>query len=107
MRKILLALAVLISIQLQAQDTVKADARLTTATVYYGYGAELTHETKVNVRSNVRQILISQLSTEIDENSVQISVPDNVALLSHKYSVFYPSTEKITNPVIKLMQDTI
>jgi uncharacterized protein (TIGR02231 family) len=71
-------------------DTSRADATITHATVYFGYGAELTHESKVKVTGNTKIIVINQLSTNIDPNSLQISCPEDVALLSHRYSLFTP-----------------
>jgi len=71
-------------------DTAKTDATINNATVYFGYGAELTHQSKVKVDAGTKIIVINQLSTNIDINSLQISVPEDVALLSHKYNVFYP-----------------
>lgn len=79
------------------KDTVNADAIIPNATVYFGYGAELTHQSKVKVDAETKAIVISHLSTTIDINSLQISVPEDVALLSHKYQVFYP----MAPPVIK------
>ncbi len=76
--------------KLQAQDTTRADATIPNATVYFGYGAELTHASKVKITPETRTIVISRLSTVIDINSLQISVPEDVALLSQKYKVFYP-----------------
>ena len=78
-------------------DTVKADATISSAIVYFGYGAELTHESKIKVDIKTKIIVISQLSTSIDINSLQISVPEDVALLSQRYSVFYP----VSLPVVK------
>ncbi len=92
---------------LSAQDTTKADATLSAATVYFGYGAELTHNAKVYVNTATKQIVISQLSTAIDLNSLQINVPENVALLSQKFSVFTPTVPVVINPLIKILQDSI
>ncbi len=78
-------------------DTVKADANMNNATVYFGYGAELTHLSKVKVDATTRIIIISQLSTTVDINSLQVSVPEDVALLSQHYKVFYPTAP----PVVK------
>lgn len=83
--------------QINAQDTARIDATINNATVYFGYGAELTHESKVKVDATTKIIVISQLSTSIDINSLQISVPEDVALLSQHYSVYYPTVP----PVIK------
>lgn len=107
MKKLLVCLGLLGCIYVNAQDTAKADAKITAATVYYGYGAELTHEAKVNVNSGIKQIVINQLSTAIDANSLQISVPENVALLSQRYVLFTPPAVVIVNPMIKKWQDSI
>ncbi len=56
-----------------------------------------THQSKVKVGSDTKFIVIDQLSTVADINSLQISVPEDVALLSHRYSVFYP----VLPPVVK------
>ncbi len=78
------------SISKENNDTVKANATIPSATVYFGYGAELTHQSKIKVDAKTKTIVISQLSTNIDINSLQISVPEDVALMSHKFKVFYP-----------------
>src|SRR5687767_2651818 len=57
-------------------DTVRADAVITHATVYFGYGAELTHDARVKISGTTRFIVISQLSTAVDINSLQISCPE-------------------------------
>jgi uncharacterized protein (TIGR02231 family) len=71
-------------------DTARADAEITNATVYFGYGAELTQQAKVKGNSATKIIVINQLSTSIDVNSLQISCPEDVTLLSHQYNLFYP-----------------
>jgi uncharacterized protein (TIGR02231 family) len=73
------------------QDTAKANATMNDATVYFGYGAELTHKAKVNITKNTKYIVIDKLSTQIDLNSLQISCPENVSLLSQQFSVYYPT----------------
>ncbi len=109
MKKIMTLACVFLSANtlLSAQDTTKADATLSAATVYFGYGAELTHNAKVYVNTATKQIVISQLSTAIDLNSLQINVPENVALLSQKFSVFTPTVPVVINPLIKILQDSI
>ena len=71
-------------------DTAKADATISSAAVYFGYGAELTHIAKVKVDAGTKIIVLNLLSTNADINSLQISVPEEVALLSQHYSVYYP-----------------
>ena len=91
-----------------ASDTVRTDATLSNATVYFGYGAELTHNSKAKVDANTRIIVINQLSTKIDGNSWQISVPEDVALLSQRYSVYYPVVPPIAKTrEVERLEDSI
>lgn len=90
-----------------SQDSSKADAVLTAATVYFGYGAELTHNATINISTGTKQIIINQLSTAIDINSLQINVTENVALLSQRYQLFTPMVPVVINPQIKKWQDSI
>ncbi len=92
---------------LSAQDTARADASLTAATVYFGYGAELTHQAKLPVNTATRIIVINQLSTAIDPNSLQINLPETVALLSQQFSVYTPPVVVVENPLVKKLQDSI
>lgn len=87
---LLISGAVLFCTLSKAQDTARIDATINNATVYFGYGAELTHSSKVKVDAATKIIVINQLSTSIDINSLQISVPEDVALLSQHYKIFYP-----------------
>jgi uncharacterized protein (TIGR02231 family) len=108
MQKILIVFIIFLTVKLNAQDTVRADAVLSNATVYFGYGAELTHHSKVKISSNTKIIVINYLGTNVDMNSLQISCPENVALLSHRYSVFTPPQPVwVKPPVAVLMEDSI
>jgi uncharacterized protein (TIGR02231 family) len=92
------------------QDTAKANATMNDATVYFGYGAELTHKAKVNITKNTKFIVIDKLSTQIDLNSLQISCPENVSLLSQQFSVYYPVAvvkPVVTNLLAIKIQDSI
>lgn len=92
----------------EAADTAKADATIPNATVYFGYGAELTHQAKVKVDAGTKTIVISQLSTNIDINSLQISVPEDVALMSHMFNVFYPVAPVLVKPKeVEKLEDSI
>jgi uncharacterized protein (TIGR02231 family) len=90
-----------------AQDTARADAPLSHATVYFGYGAELTHNANVAVSKNTRQIIISRLSTSIDIHSVQIGLPEHTALLSQYFTIYQPPASSPLNPDLKKWQDSI
>jgi uncharacterized protein (TIGR02231 family) len=112
MMKYVLMMAITLSsfIAHAQQDTAKANATMNDATVYFGYGAELTHKAKVNITKNTKFIVIDKLSTEIDLNSLQISCPENVSLLSQQFSVYYPVAvvKPISvNPLSIKIQDSI
>jgi len=104
MQKFFLLLGLFFFNVLQAQnlprengDTSRADADISMATVYFGYGVELTHTAKVKGSPGTKIIIINQLSTNIDVNSLQISCPEDVTLLSQQYNLFYP----VVPPVVK------
>lgn len=90
-----------------SEDTARTRATITNATVYFGYGAELTHESRVKIDAATKIIVISQLSTQIDINSLQISCPEQVALLSQRYMVVYPGGVVIKNAETDKMEDSI
>lgn len=112
MMKYIFMLAIIFStvIAHAQQDTAKANATMNEATVYFGYGAELNHKAKVNITKNTKYIVIDKLSTQIDLNSLQISCPENVSLLSQQFSVYYPIAvvkPVIVNPLAVKIQDSI
>lgn len=89
-------------------DTTKIEGIIKEATVYFGYGAELTHEAKAKISTGTKVIVINNLSTNIDVNTLQISLPENVALLSQRYSVYYPVTlPKIKPKEVEKLEDSI
>ena len=89
-------------------DTARGEAVINNATVYFGYGAELVHNSKVKVDPNTRFIVINGLSTQVDLSSLQISVPDQVALLSQRYSLYYPPlTEVQKSKDVLRLEDSI
>lgn len=108
MRKFLFWMGLAAGTVANAQDTARTDAAVSSATVYFGYGAELTHQSKLLVNSNTRTIIINQLATNIDINSLQISCPEDVALLSHKYSVYTPEMPPLAKtPEYRKIEDSI
>ncbi len=108
MVKLCLSLCLFFSLSLSAQDTVKISSKMSNATVYFGYGAELTHHARARVTSATRTIVISNLSTTVDINSLQISCPEDVALLSHKFSVYYPpAAEGVGSTAADALRDSM
>lgn len=79
---------------------------LTNATVYYGYGAELNHSVKTNIKKGQQEIIVGNISATADENTIQIAAPENVVLLSYKMEINNNNIKPV-NPLIKKMEDSI
>ena len=115
MQKIVWIIGLLITVNAKAQlvttqgtDTARASADISQATVYFGYGAELTHQSKVKVNASTKTIVIDQISTSVDINSLQISCPESIVLLSHRYTLFNPVIpEVVKNKEVELLEDSI
>jgi len=79
----------------QKKDTVFTNSSLERATVYYGYGAELEHSSKIQLAAGMQHVVIDGLATQAEAGSVQISLPENITVMSFIYRVFQkPVTPK-------------
>ncbi len=114
MKTIQLLIAVCICANVIAQkDTVRVAAIMQKATVYYGYGAELNHSAKVSVNRGTRFIVLEKLSKELDLNSLQVSCPENISLLSQQFEVYYPTAVQVKPKIsknaeqLKKMKDSV
>ncbi len=89
-------------------DTSKANANMNSATIYFGYGTELTHTASVSITKNTKFIVIDKLSMQMDLNSLQISCPEDVSLLSQQFSVYTPPVKpSVENYLSKKIRDSI
>lgn len=80
-------------------------SQLTHANVYYGFGAELTHTAKVALQNGTQEITIDNISNVLDPNTIQVSVPENVVLLSYRFNQRTIVSSQ-PNPAIKRMEDS-
>lgn len=109
MKKVLYAM-LLISFVAKAQNQEKTlpsfKSNLSHANVYFGTGAQLTHTADVSFVKGNQEIIIKNVSYSLDPNTIQITCPENVVLLSHR---FLPKTETNTyiNPAIAKMDDSL
>ncbi|MBL7758817.1 MAG: DUF4140 domain-containing protein, partial [Chitinophagaceae bacterium] len=90
MRVYLFLISTLMGLNLRGQDTARTQATMNKATVYFGYGAELSHEAKATVSATTRFIIIDQLSTSLDVGSLQVSCPEDVSILSQQFLLYTP-----------------
>lgn len=82
-RKLSLLCGILISCSytIQAQEIQHADAALNSVTVYK-VGAELKHSARVNLPQGNTELIINNVASNIDENSIQINAPSNITIMS-------------------------
>jgi hypothetical protein len=105
MKGTVLALFFIYTLPVFAQTSFKS--QLTHANVYYGYGAELNHTAKVALQNGTQEISIENISNVLDPNTVQISVPENVVLLSYRFNTKATDADTRANPAVKIMEDSI
>jgi uncharacterized protein (TIGR02231 family) len=105
MKGSILALLFIITLTAAAQKS-SIRSQLTHANVYYGFGAELTHTAKVALQNGTQEITIDNISNVLDPNTIQISVPENVVLLSYRFNQKTIISNQ-PNPAIKRMEDSI
>ncbi len=97
----------------QQKDTIYSRAKLTGATVYYGYGAELQHACKATLVNGMQQLIINDIALQPDINTLQLSCPENVTILSYYHRVYVapvviiPLTASKSNDTIKLLQKLV
>ncbi len=109
MKVIFIALLVCLRVSSFAQgDTASANSILKEGTVYYGYGAELTHDASLNVTKDTRFIIIDKISTQLDLNSLQISCPESISLLSQQFTIHTAAQpERIESALARKIRDSI
>lgn len=90
MRSLLIFCMGIVPAAVAAEDTVWVKAPIQKATVYFGYGAELSHNAKAGIKSDTRFLVLDQLSTSVDLQSLQVSLPADIAILSQRFEVFAP-----------------
>ncbi|MBM3432711.1 MAG: DUF4139 domain-containing protein [Bacteroidetes bacterium] len=89
--KLLIPLLLSLPFLSSAEDTLRVRSGLRSANVYFGYGAELTHEGRVRLENGSRLILLEGISTSVDPNSLQVNLPEGIALLSQQFRVYQPA----------------
>jgi uncharacterized protein (TIGR02231 family) len=108
MKKVFITLSLLAGIFATAQkNSPTFNATLSHANVFYGYGAELTHKAKTSLTQGQQEVTINNVSTSVDEKTLQIGCPENVVLMSYRFNLKTDIVPQTQNPVIKKMEDSI
>lgn len=100
MKKIQLVIAIFLVATSFAQkkDTININANLVKATVYYGYGADLNHNAKPILVKGLQEVIINNVALTPDINTLQISCPENVTILSYKHRIYQKPPVVKPNP---------
>lgn len=91
-----------------AQKPIFTTAKVKAATVYFN-AAELQQTTSVNLPIGTSEIVVKNVANYLNENTIQIGVPNSVTVLSVQFTQNYISEYEIdeTNPSIKKVRDSI
>ena len=105
-KKILVILFLFIfSVSLYAENHIAAKQKLIGVKVFIS-GAELTHTAKVKLQKGVSNIVFSNLSSNIDENSINISAKGKAIILSvtKRFNYLKPGEKSVR---IKQLEDSL
>jgi len=89
-----------------AQDGKMSFAKLKEATIFFR-GAELTHETTLNLQKGNNELKISGLSPILDKNSVKIKTVSGALVSSFEFSTDYLTEKMPNNEEIKKLEESI
>ncbi len=109
MKKFLFTISIVFSVSLFAQqkNTQNIVTQLTNATIYYGYGAELNHTAKATLGAGLQEIVLTNIATDIDPNTIQVGCPETVVLMSYRFNVKTEAQPSAKTPLLEKMQDSL
>ena len=80
---------------------------LTHSTIYYLSGAELTHAAKVPLVAGMQEVVLTNVATNLDVNTIQVSIPENVVLLSFRHQTSVTKEPVKDDPIRQRQQDSV
>lgn len=106
MRQIILVFILLVSIQTNASNIIK-NSNVTDVTIYRSYAKE-TRIGSTSIPQGNSEVIITNITQAIDENSIQVGCKNNVKILSVSSRLNYITDENGLNPgKIKVWQDSV
>jgi uncharacterized protein (TIGR02231 family) len=86
MKKICLILLATLNITYGYSQSPRSFNRQLESVTVYSLGAELNHKVKLSLPAGTSEIILNNMANTIDENSIQVSVPSSVTILSTSFS---------------------
>lgn len=73
----------------------------------YSQGAQVFRKANYTVKAGITQIIIENVSSRLDANSLQVKATGNIVILDTKYSLYYPKPEEqnLEGLPLKVRQD--
>ena len=108
MKKAFVYITVLFSTFLSAQKPIFTQAKITEAKVYTN-GVELKHKTSATIVNGSSEIVITNVANYLNENTIQLSVPKFVTVMSVQFSNAYIEEydNNLNSPLVKPVKDEI
>ena len=95
------------SLLAKEKSTQTISAELKKATVYFGYGAELNHTAKATLPIGVQELVVSNVATQLDVNTIQMGCSENVVIMSYRFATKTETKPILQSLLIPKMQDTL
>lgn len=102
----LFALVNYVHAQEKQDNKLSTNTTLQHANVYFGNGVELSHAATTHVNKGFQEITFNNISINLDNNTIQISAPENITILSYKH-FNKVETNTTTHPLIPKVQDSL
>ena len=101
------AMLIVTSLLAEEKSTQIISAELKKATVYFGYGAELNHTAKATLPIGVQELVVSNVATQLDVNTIQMGCSENVVIMSYRFATKTETKPILQSLLIPKMQDTL
>ncbi|QSW91499.1 DUF4139 domain-containing protein [Flavobacterium endoglycinae] len=107
-KKVILFIVLLVGAFAKAHKPIFTTAKVKAATVYFN-AAEISQTTSITLPAGTSEIVIKNVASYLNENSVQIGAPANVTVLSVQFTNNYISEYETDSksPLIKRVNDSI
>jgi hypothetical protein len=94
MKKILLLLAVLLSVSSYSQQAQNLDSKVTNVTLFLS-GAQVTRVAQATIKAGISELTFTGLSENIDANTIRLTGEGSFTIISVNSRVNYLKTQKI------------